>query len=110
MTSWSPDAKFYQGGQWRLFAAGYLSNHPTCCVPGCGSKATHVDHIVPIRAGGRGYDFDNLQPLCFAHHNQKTAIFDRPTRKTKKTRLTVRGCDVDGRPNDPLAPYGWGRK
>jgi hypothetical protein len=108
MTSWSPDAAFYQTKEWRAFSYHYLNDHPDCRVPGCQNRASHVDHIRAIGKGGAGYDAANLQPLCLAHHNQKTAIFDRPTMKTKKTRLTVRGCDANGMPLDPLAH--WNKK
>jgi 5-methylcytosine-specific restriction enzyme A len=105
MSSWSPDATFYQLKRWKLFAAQYLNNHPECCVPGCLNPATHADHIRAISKGGDGFSFVNIQPLCLSHHNQKTAIFDRPTKKTKKTRLTVPGCDEFGNPLDPLAHW-----
>ncbi len=32
-----------------------------------------VDHIVPIKDGGARFDRANLQPLCVACHNRKTA-------------------------------------
>ncbi|WP_161325612.1 HNH endonuclease [Lactiplantibacillus plantarum] len=34
--------------------------------------ATSVDHIVPLFAGGKPYDWDNLQSLCDYHHALKS--------------------------------------
>jgi 5-methylcytosine-specific restriction endonuclease McrA len=31
-----------------------------------------VDHIVPIRFGGRSLDMDNLQSLCWSCHSAKS--------------------------------------
>lgn len=105
MPSWSKDAAFYRQKSWILFSKAYLAAHPTCTVPGCGNPASHVDHIKAIRAGGDGYDPQNLQGLCQPHHAQKTSIFDRPSRPSRKTRLSVRGCDVFGNPLDPNAAW-----
>ena len=110
MTSWSPNAHFYKSKQWRLFAADYIANHPDCAVSGCPNPATHVDHIRAVHKGGAHFDDANLQPLCLSHHNSKTAIFDRPTKKSKRTRLTVPGCDELGRPIDPLHPWNVEKK
>ena len=108
MPSWSKDAKFYADSAWKRFAKAYLAAHPSCVVPGCGAPATHADHIRAIAAGGDPWGAQNLQPLCTAHHNQKTAIFDRPSRPSAKTRLSVRGADASGMPLDPL--HHWNKK
>lgn len=42
-----------------------------CCQ--CGRPAELVDHIVPIRDGGERLDLNNLQSLCRACHDIKTA-------------------------------------
>ncbi|WEZ96342.1 HNH endonuclease signature motif containing protein (plasmid) [Lactiplantibacillus plantarum] len=34
--------------------------------------ATSVDHIVPLFAGGKPYDWNNLQSLCDYHHSIKS--------------------------------------
>ena len=36
-------------------------------------KATEVDHIKPVSAGGAPYDMDNLQSLCSSCHSRKSA-------------------------------------
>jgi hypothetical protein len=105
MASWSKDAAFYRQKQWILFSKAYLAAHPTCVVPGCAEPASHVDHKQAIAKGGDGWNPQNLQSLCRPHHHQKSAIFDRPSRPSKRTRLTVRGCDVHGNPLDPLAAW-----
>lgn len=43
-----------------------------CLKAGIKTPATDRDHIVPKRAGGRDAD-SNLQSLCKACHNHKTA-------------------------------------
>jgi 5-methylcytosine-specific restriction endonuclease McrA len=44
------------------------------CTPGCTEVATVADHIVPLRVDDSApYDEANLQALCAAHHNAKTA-------------------------------------
>lgn len=49
------------------------------CV-GCGSRVrVHADHVVPRKLGGSDAR-ENLQPLCQACHNRKTAR-DRKRRK-----------------------------
>jgi hypothetical protein len=98
------------GLQAMMFSIAYLARHPDCCVSGCDQRASHADHVMAIGKGGGGYAEENLQPLCGDHHSQKTAIFDRPTRPSKKTRLSVRGASADGRPLDPLHPWNSGKK
>lgn len=44
----------------------------TCELSGCYSPLAAVDHIIPMAEGGSDA-LDNLQGLCQAHHDQKTA-------------------------------------
>jgi len=47
---------------WRKLRAEVLKRDKRRCFY-CGSKATHVDHIVPVKQGG-SYDVDNLVAAC----------------------------------------------
>jgi 5-methylcytosine-specific restriction endonuclease McrA len=52
-----------------------LSQEPLCrpCrLAGRTAAADHVDHIVPLEAGGT-YEDGNLQPICTECHKEKTA-------------------------------------
>ena len=54
-----------------------LSQDPlcrTCSIAGRIALATVVDHIVPVNAKGARFHIANLQGLCVACHNRKTAI------------------------------------
>ena len=59
--------------KWRRVRAQFLRHHPECAV--CGAEATVVDHVVPLSQGGT-HEWANLQPLCVACHNRKTATVD----------------------------------
>ena len=43
---------FYDSTAWRRFRAQTLRQRPLCQVDGCGEASRHLDHRVPIRAGG----------------------------------------------------------
>ena len=67
---------FYQSTAWRAVRAAYLREHPTCvrCARrGRVVAAVVVDHVVPLKDGGARFDWANLQGLCIACHNAKTA-------------------------------------
>jgi 5-methylcytosine-specific restriction protein A len=49
----------------------------------CGSRATDVDHIVPVSQGGSEVD-SNLQSLCRTHHASKTGREARAMRPSRK--------------------------
>lgn len=59
---------------WRHLRANFLRRFPSCIV--CGSRATDVDHIQPLAAGG-SHRSDNLQALCKSCHARKTAKHDQ---------------------------------
>lgn len=75
--SWSRKPKTWDKGStwaWRLFRAGYLSEHPLCVglEHWCGDVATVVDHL-----DGCDYDVDRMNPdwcrsLCQPHHDIRT--------------------------------------
>lgn len=94
---------FYKSQAWqRLRAAALRRDGYVCVVPGCGARATHVDHIKRRRDGGTD-TLDNLRSLCRVHDNQ---VKELPSGKRANAgKLFVRGCDVDGRPIDPLHPW-----
>ena len=67
---------FYNSAKWRAMRAAYLRVHPLCCA--CEGRgrvvaAKVVDHIQPLKDGGARFDVTNLQALCIADHNAKSA-------------------------------------
>lgn len=62
-------------GAWRELRLLKLNKNPLCelCllkkVP---VEAKQVDHIVPIKHGGKRLDLNNLQSLCVSCHSKKT--------------------------------------
>ncbi len=60
--------------RWAAFAKRFLATRPYCeHESGCSEKAVHVHHRDDLGPRGpRGYDPDNLQPLCHSHHSQVT--------------------------------------
>jgi 5-methylcytosine-specific restriction protein A len=66
---------FYNTPEWRYARKQQLEQHPLCeeCLKrGIHTKATMVDHIVPIKQGGDKYDPCNLQSLCWNCHSRKS--------------------------------------
>ena len=68
------------GHKWQQARAGYLRKHPICTDPfgyhgGRPTPATVVDHIEPHKGDMELFwDFENnVQSLCAACHNTKTA-------------------------------------
>ena len=64
---------------WRTLRRWVLAREPWCRDPfdlhrqwGERVLAEHVDHVVPLGLGGTNEE-SNLQPLCQACHNRKTA-------------------------------------
>jgi 5-methylcytosine-specific restriction enzyme A len=81
----------------RLRLDGYV-----CVVPGCGQRATVVDHVVSRRAGGANI-LSNLRSLCREHDDQ---VKERPGGiRANKGKLIARGCHHDGSPRDPNHPW-----
>lgn len=67
------DQKIYQSSRWRKERLYYLAENPICKHPGCDRSATIIDHVIPIREGGKVWKESNWQGLCRRHHNSKTA-------------------------------------
>lgn len=68
--------EFYQSPAWRKLRAVKLRLNPLCeeCERlGRVTPAQMVDHITPINKGGASLDMENLQSLCNACHNRKSA-------------------------------------
>ena len=66
----------YKSARWKAVRGIRLRLNPLCLMcekEGRITLAQMVDHIRPIKQGGAVYDLDNLQSLCFRHHNIKTA-------------------------------------
>lgn len=67
---------FYQSMRWRAVRAQVLRETPlcvACALKDCVTAAIVVDHVIPIKRGGDRYARANLQALCIACHNAKTA-------------------------------------
>ena len=68
-------AAFYHSKEWKHLRQNYLIEHPFCMEcwkNGKLTKATVVDHIVPIKQGGVALDESNLQALCASCHGSKS--------------------------------------
>jgi len=68
------------GRRWSRLAKWYRSRHPLCVDPfgeheGRPVPGEHVDHIVPLVAGGTN-EMSNLQTLCRRCHARKTVLCD----------------------------------
>lgn len=64
-----------RGGTWMKIRRAVLDGEPlcrTCLASSRVTAATEIDHITPLRMGGHATDRGNLQPLCWACHNDKT--------------------------------------
>ncbi len=70
-------AQFYHSHAWKKKRQDFLIEHPFCeqCRrQGRLTKATVVDHIIPIRMGGSLLDDENLQALCASCHTKKSIL------------------------------------
>ena len=63
--------KALAGPRWERVRRQVLNSANWQCAL-CGRYAKELDHIVPLSKGGQPYALDNLQPICFVHHRQKT--------------------------------------
>jgi len=70
-----PATEFYHSSEWRRKRRSFLLEHPFCeeCRRnGRLTRATLVDHIIPIKMGGSLLDEGNLQALCASCHSRKS--------------------------------------
>jgi len=74
-----------------------------CAELGVDTLAVDVDHVTPLSAGGSAWSMANLQPLCRAHHTNKTRHWDMKGRAWSEWQQ--RGCNADGTPRDPAHPW-----
>ena len=61
--------------EWKTLRKKFLDEHPLCAcclLEGRYTPARIVDHIVPIRQGGKPLDEGNLQVLCWSCHSKKS--------------------------------------
>ncbi|WP_170019202.1 HNH endonuclease signature motif containing protein [Campylobacter sp. RM16190] len=63
--------RFYQSKEWKKTRILKKQQEPFCRV--CGKPTEIIDHITPIEYGGAKLELSNLQGLCRACHNRKTA-------------------------------------
>lgn len=64
---------FYLSPEWRRFIA-QVKRERGCFCARCGSTHRVIgDHIQELRDGGAPFDRANVELLCQAHHNEKTA-------------------------------------
>jgi 5-methylcytosine-specific restriction protein A len=67
---------FYHTPMWRSIRKQVITREPLCreCKRnGITTAAQMVDHIIPVRLGGKTYDTENLQPLCNSCHAKKSS-------------------------------------
>ena len=94
----------YNTAQWHRVRRLKLEENTLCeeCLKlGRLEPAVAVDHIVAVKAGGDPFPtLDGLRSLCVSCHNRKTRIVEQQGKE-----LTVKGCDANGMPLDPVHPW-----
>jgi 5-methylcytosine-specific restriction endonuclease McrA len=94
-----PNDPFYRTEYWRRIRTAILRrDRYVCVVPGCGRRATVVDHIHPRRSGGVDSP-SNLRSLCAMHDGQVKERSDG--RRFNEGKLILEGVDRRGIPLDP---------
>lgn len=77
----------YWTNRWKKARAVVLSEEPLCRMCGrfgINTPATVVDHIYEIKDGADPFERSNMQPLCRACHNKKTAEEAKKRRREEK--------------------------
>lgn len=75
------NAAFYKGAAWERLASAHKRANPLCvhCLAkGMRTPVWATDHIRPMNQGGAPLAWDNLQSLCRACHDLKSAGESRP--------------------------------
>jgi len=85
-----------RGAEGAARLAEYLAWHPLCA--SCDARGLTVESFAPVYLGtpAEGDGDDNLTPLC------RTSIYVLAARVQG---WPVRGCDINGMPNDPEHPW-----
>ena len=73
--------------QWRNLRAACFRVWGRSCLM-CGDRATDVDHIIELAAGGTN-TIDNVQPLCKDCHKAKTARFNSTRQRATESHRGV---------------------
>lgn len=106
---WSvmPHDPFYTSATWLAARRDALHRADRRCQqPGCGARASVVDHIRPRRAGGAPFDPANLRALCWRHHSTKTAARDGGFGNARSAEAApILAVDASGVPLDPAHPW-----
>lgn len=76
-----------RSGFWRALRSEVLERDPICrdCKK---ERASHADHVLPKRDGGRD-ELSNLKGLCHRCHSRKTAKFDGGFGNSRKSGTTI---------------------
>lgn len=71
---------FYRTPEWRELVARIKRERGPGCAR-CGSTHRVIgDHVIELKDGGAPLDPSNIELLCIAHHNAKTAAAARARR------------------------------
>jgi 5-methylcytosine-specific restriction protein A len=101
-----PSNPYYHTKHWKVLRERALKrDRYRCTTPGCGQRATIVDHRTtrpPSPAPTAADTINNLRSLCRGCDNQVKELHGK--RKGNGT-LKARGCDADGMPMDPNHPW-----
>src|SRR5689334_12589425 len=97
--------RYYHSAHWlKLRGQALARDHSRCVIPGCGDPGTHVDHIKTRPNVDHPTAADvlaNLRTLCSTHDAQLKERGDG----SRAAKATVKGCDADGWPLDPVHPW-----
>lgn len=80
------------GGKWPKVRLAVLARDGYLCQikgPGCTTKATCVDHIVPPEDGGSWWDQSNLRAACFQCNNARRGQYKGRAWRSNHTQITL---------------------
>lgn len=102
----APYDRLYKTSSWQAARAAHLARYPLCDLcqqRGLLAAANVVNHRIPHKGDLALFrDPLNLQSVCRACHDGAIRSYELTGR--------MRGCDVDGMPLDPEAPWNGGRQ